>query len=519
MALSHLALWINLARGLPAFLKNPVIPNQAPQGIRYRLEQRDELFLSLIDAAVYKNPSSPYRSLLLQAGCEAGDLRQSVHSLGLESTLGKLRDEGVHLSLEEFKCQEPIHRSGLHVVTQESDFDNPLVSGSGISGKSSATRSKGTQTNYTWPFIAEEAENECVLYKEHGVLDVSLALWYPVHTSIAGIHNMLMNLKYHRAPEKWFSHTAERSLKDRLMLTYLGRCAQRQGLKLPDPETATLSDSLKVSTWMEETRKRNGTAVLRTYTSSAVRAVQAAVKHGRDLSGSVIFVGGEPLRPEHHAFMTSAGIEILPRYVTTEAGLVGASCTNRKKPDEMHIYQDRLAIIQGLGQRDLLVTTILPTTPKLLLNVDFGDEGVLTRRECECTFGKLGMNMFVSNVRSRMKHTGEGMSVFVSDLEGIVGKLINRFGGSPADYQFRKIREIDGLERIAVVVSPTVEGINEEVFIEQVFNSLGELNLRCRLAADMWQQTSMFVLVRDYPMVTKGQKQLLFVSGPPVPGS
>jgi hypothetical protein len=514
MASGRLGLWLNLARGLPDFLQNPVIPSQAPQKIRHRLELRDKLFLSLINAAVYKNPSSPYHSLLLQAGCKADDLRQSVHSLGLESTLEKLSDEGVRLSLEEFKGQEPIRRSGLYLGTKESDFDNPLISGSGISGKSSATRSTGTQTNYTWPFIAEEAENECVLYGEHGLLDASLALWYPVHTSIAGIHNILMNLKYHRAPEKWFSHTAERSLKDRLMLAYLGWCAQRQGMRPPNPETATISDSLRVATWMEETRKRNGSAVLRTYTSSAVRAVQAAAKHGRDLSGSAIFVGGEPLSSEHHTFMTSAGIDVIPRYVTTEAGLVGASCTNRKNPDEMHIYRDRLAVIQGPGQRDLLITSILPTTPKLLLNVDLGDEGFLTHRECGCTFGKLGMTTFVSNVRSKLKQTGEGMSVFISDLEKIVGSLINRFGGSPADYQFRKAQGLDGLERIAVIVSPTVEGIREATFIEHVFNSLRALNLRCRLASDVWRQTSMFVLVRDYPMVTKGQKQLLFVSDP-----
>ena len=88
----------------------------------------------MINAAVYKNPSSPYHSLLLQAGCKADDLRQSVHSLGLESTLEKLSDEGVRLSLEEFKGQEPIRRSGLYLGTKESDFDNPLISGSGIRG-------------------------------------------------------------------------------------------------------------------------------------------------------------------------------------------------------------------------------------------------------------------------------------------------------------------------------------------------------------------------------------------------
>ena len=237
-----------------------------------------------------------------------------------------------------------------------------------------------------------------------------------------------------------------------------------------------------------------------------------------NLSGSFIFVGGEPLTPEHVAFMTSAGIEVIPRYVTTEAGLVGASCTNRKNPDEMHLYQDRLAVIQGPEKRNLLVTSILPTTPKLLLNADLGDEGLLTRRECGCTFGKLGMNMFVSNVRSRVKHTGEGMSVYVSDLENILGKLIKRFGGSPGDYQFRKILEVGGLERIAVVVSPAVGKINENLFIEEILNNLSGLNDRCRLAADMWRQISMFFLVRDYPTVTKGQKQPLFISDPFRPG-
>ena len=81
------------------------------------MAEREERFVTLARRLVYECPSSPYRRLLLWAGCGPGDLEAGVRQDGLEPTLQRLRDAGVRLSLEEFRSRIPILRPGLTIET------------------------------------------------------------------------------------------------------------------------------------------------------------------------------------------------------------------------------------------------------------------------------------------------------------------------------------------------------------------------------------------------------------------
>ena len=139
------------------------------------------------------------------AGCEYGDLEQSVAVRGVDGALEQLRDAGVYLTLEEFKRMRPISRPGLTFEPDETDFDNPLATSGGIQGATSGSRAVASKVMYDWGFVSEESANDLLLACHHGVMDAPLALWYPVLPSVAGVHNLLINLRFGRPPARWFS--------------------------------------------------------------------------------------------------------------------------------------------------------------------------------------------------------------------------------------------------------------------------------------------------------------------------
>jgi hypothetical protein len=390
---------VHIAWGLGSYLKRPMTLEQAKSDIRNRMGNRGGNFLALAKKLIYENQKSPYRKLLLWAGCEYKDLEDSITHQGVENTLGKLRDEGVYITLEEFKTKAPISRSGLTFEASPTDFDNPYLMGRSIQGMTSGSRSSGTRVMCDWDFFTEETANELMLYETHGLLNAPLLLWLPGLPSISGFRNLVVNLKFRRPPEKWFSHlsggTVANCLKNRLSIEYLVWCSRMFGLLIPRPEFTDIRSAGKVAEWMESTKKKKGVSVVRTFTSSAVRIVHAAMEKGIDIRGGIIFTGGEPLTERRLRFIESAGVKAFPYYAAAETGFIAASCGNKIYPDDMHVYTDRYAIIQRLRKTVIgghnvntyLLTSLSSSTGKVLLNTELGDFGRLNIETCSCLLG------------------------------------------------------------------------------------------------------------------------------------
>ena len=481
--------YAKLAPGLVAYLRDRPAPGDAAASVRRRLASRDERFLHLIESGVYATARSPYRKLLLDAGFPWARFRDRVLARGVEATLIELRDAGVFVSADDFKF-----RYG--------EFDNSVRNSSGVEGKTSGTTAAAVNVVYSWPFLAEEAENEQMLYECHGVAGAPTALWYPVHVSIAGIHNLLLDLRRGSPPERWFSQSAERGLRDTAMRWYISAVGSVTGVRAPAPENVAFEDAGHVVRWMSRAIERSGAAVLRTFASSAVRAAQAALAAGEDLRGGVVFAGGEPLGEAGLALVREAGLKAIPRYVTTEAGLIGAACPHCETPGEMHVYRDRVALIPGVDGESLLVTTLTPAAGKILLNASLGDFGVLHERECPCPFGELGMNFFVSGVHNREKFTQQGMAVEVRTLERIVGELVQQAGGAETDFQFW---DRPG-GALTIAVDPSLGPLDADRFISALLTRLRERSEGGPVEAAVWDGAGVLQLVREAPRLSAGQK-------------
>ncbi|MFO1429194.1 MAG: hypothetical protein U1F76_03500 [Candidatus Competibacteraceae bacterium] len=505
-----------LAWGLPAFIRRPLNYAEAVAALKLRLADRAGRFLRLAQTHIYGNPSSPYRALLAWAGCEYGDLAQNVRRHGLEPTLAQLRDAGVYVSLAEFKARTPIQRSGLWLQPREDNFDNPFFTATGLEATTSGSRSHGSRVVYDWALFHEQAANELILNELHGVRTAPLVLWLPTLPAIAGVSSAMMNVRFRRVPLQWFSQTDWKAggllSRHRLAMEYLLGCCRLLGQPLPRPEFADFSHAGRVAEWIATTKRKVGPPLLRTYVSSAVRLAQAAHERGLDISGSVILSAGEPLTERRCRFIEATGARVFPRYSATEAGLIGAACPYRTGADDMHIYVDRLAVIQRA--ESFLFTSLSPHTGKVLFNTDIGDTGALVTRRCSCAFGDLGMETHVVNVRSRDKLTGEGMAILATDLDEIIGALIEQLGGSPDDYQFWETDGQGELTRLKVAIHPRLENLDEAQFIRAVLDTLSRAHGSGKFSAQIWKQSGLLEVIRAEPQLTKRGKHLPIIPAP-----
>jgi hypothetical protein len=505
---------LQLARETPGVLRQPLTPEKAMAQVRERMATRESRFLHVLRRLVYDDPKSPYRRLLEWAGCEYADLERSVATCGVESTLEQLRDAGVCLSLEEFKRIQPITRSGLVLEPEEGDFDNRLVvaSGGGMQAATSGSRAAATRVTFNWESLTEQAACELLLASHHGVLDEPLALWYPVLPSVAGVHNLLENLKFGRPPVRWFSqvHPKDLAILDSLSIRAIRWTGKSVRLFVPQPEFAGVDHPDGVLDWMSSVHESGRRSTIRTFASSAVRLAARARQRELKLSGTVIFTGGEPLTEPRRRFIESAGWHVFPRYAAAETGVLGAGCLDRTASDDMHLYIDRVAVIGGSSVRGndnaLLITTLSMHTGRVLLNTDLGDSGNLVSSPCGCVFGELGFNQRVADVRSQERLTIEGMTVPTASLDNLLSGLVEEAGGAPDSHQFWATQDAAGLVRLVVALSPDLGPLDEEQFLETLYDRMVHGGPALDLAARFWKQARTIRIVREDPRQSNGAK-------------
>jgi hypothetical protein len=489
------------------------------------MDQRQERFLDLARRLIYAHSPSPYRRLLEWAGCDYADLERGVRCDGVEATLARLRDAGVYVTLDELKCRVPVERPGLRLRPCPRDFDNPQVGGRGVAATTSGGRGAPTRVDYDWHLMVEHAATELLLQRMHGADRGPLALWLPPPPSVAGIHYLLLGAKARRPPERWFSQVGISPdpllSRTRLGLEYVLAGCRLLGHRVPRPELTPPQDALRVAEWIAGALAAHGRCLLRAYASSAVRVARAAVARGLDLRGCVMLTGGEPLSDGRRRAIETSGAAAFTRYSATEAGLIAGSCPHRRCTDEMHLYMDRLAALQmsrttrlgGPAVDAFLFTSLTPHMGKLLLNTDLGDFGRLEHRPCACAFGQLGMTALLSEVRSHDKLNGEGMSLLGSELDQVIGRLIEQVGGGPDDYQFWEGEDEAGLARLTVAISPRVPAFDVERFRAAALDEVGRLPKGGGLAARIWRDSGSLQVVRADPVLTR-QKLLSLVRDP-----
>jgi hypothetical protein len=505
-------------RDLPAFLRRPLTPEGARRRIRTQLDQREEGFLRLLRDGVYRNPRSPYLRLLQAAGAELGDVSGLVRGHGLEGALATLRDAGVYLSLDEFKGRRAIERSGISVPVDHRDFDNPLVAGhlrSATGGSGGASRSVSTDLD----LLAHDAAYHSLFVTTFGLAGRPFGLWRPIPPSRSGIKACLYHAKIGEPVARWFNPFRPRrdpeSLAFSIFTGYTSAAGRLCGAHLPTPEYCPPDDARRVAGWLGALTREGRPAVLDSQLGLGMRVCAAARDEGLDISGTFFRFGGEPFTEARAELVTRAGGRAVCHYSMAEASRLGVACGDPQAVDDVHLVTDKLAVLQreklvdpaGPTVGALSYTTLLPSTPKLMLNVETDDYGILEERECDCEFGRLGLCLHLHHIRSYEKLTSEGNHFLGSDLIALVDEVLpSRFGGDPSDYQLVE-EDVDGLPKVGVLVRPSVGEVVEAEVVATVLSFLGAQR-RNRLMADVWAAGDTIRVIRREPYLTRVAKIL-----------
>ena len=517
--------------GLRKFAKSRMDPSEAialaRSTLQARIAAREDNFLRLAERSIFQYSRSPYLPLLAAKRIAFSDLKSWVSKLGLEASLRNLEKEGVYFTVDEFKGKVPVRRNGVTFVCEEAMFDNPYLSFV-YEVRSGATRSAGTRIRIDFDYLHQRSLYDAFLLDLHGCLAAPIANWFPVFPGAPGINSSLRFAHIGNPAQRWFSQVAE----DQVRVNWEKRWGTKTifavhrffGCPLAEPEYAGLNDALQVAQWASRVLGEHANCVIYTFAASAVRVCIAAAEANLNLKGAKFLVTGEPLTPHKKKEIESAGAMAIPVYGISEAGVVAAGCNqSHSQSDHCHLYKDTTAIIphrQVVPNFDLsldsyLFTSLLYESPKLLLNVGMGDFGDLDSQACNCGFGKLGFDTCLSNIRSYEKLTGEGVTFVDTDFIRIVEKeLPELFGGQSTDYQLVEAEDAKGFTRLRLLVSPRVGKVNEGEILAMFMKLLGRGEASpeswAQSGVEMWHQSGMVQIMRDYPVCTPSGKILPF---------
>jgi hypothetical protein len=503
---------LRFLRGLPGFLRSGERPERAHERLSQHLARREATFGRLLAEAVFERPASPYRRLLDWAGVEYGDVVALLETEGVDETLRRLHEVGVHVGLDEFKGARPLTRPGLEVPLSPQDFDNPLVDVRYEARTGGSTR-PARRVLVDLRLVAHESVYHASFLSAAGILEQPLAIWHPAPPAAVGIKTALIQARLSRPAERWFSQTAPRgsTLGHGLFTAATVLAARAAGTRVPLPRHVPAYDAVRVARWLGRKRDAGTPATLVSTPSAAVRACAAAANGGLDIAGTFFVLVGEPYTAAKAEVVAAAGGRAASHYAMVESGLIGVACARGAAPDDVHLALDKVATILrpvflGDGSRvgALFHTTLLPASPKMMLNVQSGDTGVLQDRDCGCGVLPDSFGRHLHTIRSYEKLTTEGANFIGDEVLTLVEKVLPaRFGGLPTDYQFVE-KERAGLAQVSLVVSPSVGELDGEQVVAAVLDFLrrrGET-----VMAGVWAGGRTLQLVRGRPYVTPAGK-------------
>jgi len=508
-------MYARFARGLASFLREQTTLDDARQTIRERLTTREDNFLRILNRGIYGYPASPYLALLKEAGCQQGDVVRLVRSVGLDEALRQLLKAGVYVEFDEFKGRKPIQRGRLTLPVTAGDFDNPYLK---YCYETATSGSSGPRSR-TWLDLDHLAATTChtmVGLDVHGLDKAPTVIWRPILPACTGVTNVLRSARVGNVARKWFSPLNSEDLRPSLTYAastwYILLAGRLMGVPLPRPEPVRTEDAVRVARWAATVVQESGACLIRTYVSLAVRVALAAVENGINLEGVVLMGGGEPPTPSKVRHIQMSGARWVPTYAFSEFGQVGVGCANPKSENDLHLFEDGIFLVPV--ERELPgweakvnvfhFTTLLPTSPKILLNVGLDDYGTVERRSCGCGLESLGLRTHVEGIRSFSKLTGEGMSVAGSEMQEILESVLpQRFGGTPFDYQLEEREDSQGFTRLELLVSPEIQlPENGGAVLAAILSGMRSGSPAAELARAIWKEANSLRIRREKPVAS-----------------
>ena len=501
---------------LPAYLRHPLTFDTARASLTERLGRRDEYFLEKLRLDIYDRPSSPYFELLRHAGCEFGDIQSGVRRDGIEATLLRLFQAGVYLTIDEFKGRKVARRGSTEIVVRPEMLQSPRASYH-LPSLSGGSRGKGTPVMTDLDFIRTCAANSAVSLGVRGGHHWRKVVW---ESPGAGLR--FRTVKYAGfgdPPAATFSQVDPGSADigsyfrwNLRLMSWVGRLA---GRPIPWPAYASLSDPSPLAKCLREMLRAGETPHVQTFPGSAVALTRWAVENDCDISGTWLTVSGEPITRARVATMRAAGCHVIPRYGSMETGAIGYGCADGEHPDDMHLLTDIHAMIHaggddqkiGLPPNALLITSLHPRAPFVMLNLSMGDQAEMRERRCGCPLEEAGWVRHVWNVRSFEKLTSGSVTFEGTELIPVLEEVLPaRFGGGPTDYQLVEAERADGEPAFHLIVHPILGELDEQVIAEEFLSALSRVSASNAMMVRRWRDGRTLTVERRAPSMTRTGK-------------
>ena len=517
LPIDELAAATRLFLGLPVFLRQPVQPDRARLLVRGWLERRETDFLALVRDAVYAQPAHPYRRLLGLAGCEPGDLERLVRQDGLEAALRALFEQGVYLTVDEFKGRRPAIRGSARVEVQPALLRSPGLRGA-AGNQSSGSRGARTLAPFGLDHLSNRAAAYCAEFEARGGLEWVKGIWDVPGGSVA---NVLRFSGFGAPLARWFSlvpaETPGLDARYRLAERALAWGSLLARIPLPQPRQVAMHRPLPIARWLEEVLKSGRIPHLFGYLSPVVRLCQAAQDSGIELRGAQFTLTGEPLTPARRHVIERSGANAMSRYGSAEAGSMGAGCAEPIYSDEHHVLAYGVAVVdagpnalaRGLPPEALLVSSLRPAAPFTLINFSTGDQATVSQRSCGCPLERLGWTTHLHQIRSFEKLTAAGMTFLDADVVRLLEEVLPaRFGGGPIHYQLVEREAVDGGASLELVVDPAVGPLDPSSVASALLDALANGSGAERAMSEVWRTPGFLRVERRPPHQTASGKIL-----------
>ena len=467
-------MYARFAAGLPAFLRQRMTPESASAIISGRLRSREENFLNLARRTVFERNDSPYRFIMRSMRCEPGDIESMVRSEGLDAALEKLERAGLRLSFDEFKGRCPIMRDGQAFHAGPASFDNPLGNSS-LESQSTGSTGAPTRANIDLRHVDAMAAGRLLSQKANGVLGWPTIMYRAGLPSAAGVGNILTHIVIGNPVRHWMSPLSAREvagpLRFRVAGAMLPLIARLSGNPLPRMEVVPIDQAIRVARVAAGLVRTEGHCLIRCAISTSLSVATAAIEAGVDLTGVMFMGAAEPATPAKVSGIRKSGASYMPNYGMAEAGMVGTGCANGLDHTDVHFMSDALAVVPGSRQPavsegsvvSFALTSLLDAAPKIMINVDIDDYGILERRQCGCLLGEIGFDQHMRQIRSYSKLTGRGVTLVGTDIVRVIEEVLpEKFGGLPQDYQLVEEESPDGQTMLTLLVNPSIHLSDEQ---------------------------------------------------------
>jgi hypothetical protein len=182
----------------------------------------------------------------------------------------------------------------------------------------------------------------------------------------------------------------------------------------------------------------------------------------------------------------------------------------------MHLYANKFVLVTrkrklsaGTEVDALLFSSLGSATPKIFLNGETGDAGIVEDRDCGCPWSEIGYLRHMRDIWSFSKINAEGMTLTGSLVLRVIEEVLpHKLGGKPGDCQLIGETGKDGIIQYRLSVNPALGAMDEKKVQSVFISELIAAGASSTLEADLLNRAGQLRIIRQEPIVGPSGKSL-----------